>query len=285
MFARYASQLHDMGWNVIPLNGKRPIISQWGNYANYPPSELELQVWIRKYPRANIGLVLGGYTNIIAIDIDIDDTDICMNIQNSAADIFGVTKIVRYGRSPRAVLLYKAYEELKSSIGPVEFLSTGRQVVIFGTHPLTKKEYYYEDFTPLECEPNALPIIDVEQMQQFKNIIQQYLPKKVRTNGNPTSLGDTHYFEDLKDSRKLRNAFERRNKICEQLQGGEPGKWHNILLSCVAALAHDGCSEERILQIVEHNFNAPRTGPYSDDWANLDEIIGSAVHKFRKEMH
>ena len=72
MFARYASQLHDMGWNIIPVSGKRPIISQWGNYASYPPSDLELQVWIRKYPTANIGLVLGGYTNIIAIDIDID---------------------------------------------------------------------------------------------------------------------------------------------------------------------------------------------------------------------
>jgi len=283
MFARYACQLHDMGWNVIPLNGKKPIISQWGNYANYPPSELELNVWVKQYPKANIGLVLGGYTNIIAIDIDIDDQRISEDIQIAAYDIFGETNIVRYGRAPRAVLLYKSYQEIKTSIGPVEFLSTGRQVAIFGKHPTTKKEYYYQDFTPLECGPDELPIISNEQIEKFRRIIQEYLPKKLPSNGHTTNIGDTYYFEDLKDARKLRNAFARRNKICEQLQGGEPGKWHNILLSCVAALAHDGCSEERILQIVQNNYNAPRTGPYSDDWANLDEIIGSALNKFRKK--
>ena len=282
MFAQYAFELHQLGWNVIPLSGKKPIISKWTDYSHLPPSELDIQIWMKKYPKANIGLVLGGYTNIIAIDIDIDDLKTSEDIQLAAHDIFGETNIVRYGRAPRAVLLYRCYNEIKTSIGPVEFLSTGRQVVIFGQHPLTKKQYHYEDFTPLECEPDNLPTITYEQVETFKNLVQQYLPKKVISNGNSTTVGDTGYFDDLKDSRKLRNAFDRRNKICEQLQGGEPGKWHNILLSCVAALASDGCREDRIKQIIENNYNAPKEGPYAEDWEKLDQIIQTAITKFRK---
>ena len=282
MFARYASQLHEMGWNVIPLSGKKPITSQWTNYSYYPPSELELQIWIKKYPKANIGLVLGGYTNVIAIDIDIDNAENAIKIQTLASKVFGLSHIIRYGRAPRSVLLYKSFTEIKTSIGPVEFLSTGRQVVIFGQHPLTKKQYHYEDFTPLECEPDNLPTITYEQVETFKNLVQQYLPKKVISNGYSTTVGDTGYFDDLKDSRKLRNAFDRRNKICEQLQGGEPGKWHNILLSCVAALASDGCRKDRIKQIIENNYNAPKEGPYAEDWEKLDQIIQTAITKFRK---
>jgi len=33
MFAQYAFELHQLGWNVIPLSGKKPITSQWTNYS------------------------------------------------------------------------------------------------------------------------------------------------------------------------------------------------------------------------------------------------------------
>ena len=217
-------------------------------------------------------------TTIAAPTIDVDDEDRAKDLRTLAEQTFGESPIVRYGRHPRLVMLYRGMQ-IRTSVGPVEFLSTGRQVVIFGQHPLTKKAYYYEDFSPLQYEPLDLPLINQHDVTKYRSLVQQYLPTTYK-NGNGQPIGDTDFFDALKDARKATSAHERRLTICQQLQGGELGNLHNTLLSCIAALAKDNCSSERIKQIVEHNFNAPRTGPYSEDWRHMDQIIEKTVQKF-----
>ena len=280
MFGKHARNLYELGWNIIPVHGKRPVIPYWSQYSDIPPSKYEVKKWSEKYRDENIGLVLGGSSGIIAIDIDLDDEDLSTAIQNAIHETVGTTPIIRFGRYPRAVMLFKGLD-IKTSVGPVEFLSTGRQVVIFGKHPLTKKDYWYSDFSPLEIEPESLPSLSLCCIDKVKKIIQPLLPKK-EWNGH-TNVGDTDYFEALKDQRKALTAYKRRAKICEQLQGAEPGNLHNTLVSCVAALASDGCSPQRIKQIVEHNYNAPKDGMYSDVWKRLDRLIASTVKKFGKK--
>ena len=278
MFEKYGFSLHQLGWNIIPVHEKRPLIPYWSQYSDIPPTNYEIEKWSNKFSTANIGLVLGGFSDVIALDIDIDDPWIVQQIRLVADDILGASPITRFGRAPRLVNLYRG-SHIKTSVGPLEFLSTGRQVVIFGQHPLTKKQYYYEDFTPLNCEPMDLPLLKVNQVQEFKEIVKVYLPKR-SINNHTNGTGDTDFFENLKDSRKAKDAHERRIAICNQLQGAEPGNLHNTLLSCIAALAHDGCSQSRIKQIVDKNFNAPRTGVYSEDWENLDRLISQTIKKF-----
>ena len=278
MFGKYSEQLHELGWNIIPVHGKRPLITYWSQYSDIPPSKSEIREWCNRYALENIGLVLGGMSDIVAIDIDVDDEDRAKDLRTLAEQPFGESPIVRYGRHPRLVMLYRGMQ-IRTSVGPVEFLSTGRQVVIFGQHPLTKKAYYYEDFSPLQYEPLDLPLINQHDVTKYRSLVQQYLPITYK-NGNGQPIGDTDFFDALKDARKATSAHERRLTICQQLQGGELGNLHNTLLSCIAALAKDNCSSERIKQIVEHNFNAPRTGPYSEDWRHMDQIIEKTVQKF-----
>ena len=278
MFGLYAKRLYELGWNIIPVHGKKPIIPYWAQYSDIPPSKYEIQRWINKHSNENIGVVLGGLSDIIALDIDISEESLCNDIKNLAEEIFEKSPVTRYGRYPRCVLLYRG-SYIKTSVGPVEFLSTGRQVVIFGKHPITKKDYYYEDFSPLEVEIDDLPLIRNKQADKFKELVKEYLPK-YHKNGNGQFPADTDYFNALKDSRKAKSAHERRIIICQQLQGAEPGNLHNTLVSCVAALAKDGCSAEKIKQLVEYNFNAPKSGPYSDDWKSLDNLIAKTIKKF-----
>ena len=279
MFKELCYQLYEYGWNIIPVAGKRPLIPQWTQYADEQPSASEVAKWVKRFPKANVGLVLGGSSKVVALDIDIDDTEKVADIILEAENIFGRSTATRYGRVPRCVQLYRG--NTKTSIGSVEFLSSGRQVVIFGNHPVTNNLYTWEDYSPLNLEPKDLPMITEEQVQRFMFKIHRHLPLLVRGNGNANL--DVDYFEALKDARKGKDAFSRRNAICVQLQEGEPGNWHNTLISCVSALASDGCTKERIHQIVEYNYNAPRTGEYSGDWQNLPEIISTAVERFGKK--
>lgn len=62
-------QYQKMGLVVIPCEEKKPRIPDWPK-RNMPPTDLEIEDWLQKWPNMNIGLVLGTGSRIIGIDID-----------------------------------------------------------------------------------------------------------------------------------------------------------------------------------------------------------------------
>lgn len=61
-----------MGLSVIPLQpkGKSPIMD-WTEYSTRRATEAEIESWWNKNPRANVGIITGKISNIVAVDIDI----------------------------------------------------------------------------------------------------------------------------------------------------------------------------------------------------------------------
>lgn len=58
------------GWSLIPVGrDKKPLI-KWEPYQDAPANEDQLREWFTKYPNANIGLVTGAVSGIVAVDID-----------------------------------------------------------------------------------------------------------------------------------------------------------------------------------------------------------------------
>jgi hypothetical protein len=60
-----------LGWSVIPLRPreKRPAIS-WEAYQHRIATEEEIRDWWTRWPDANIGIVTGGVSGLIALDLD-----------------------------------------------------------------------------------------------------------------------------------------------------------------------------------------------------------------------
>lgn len=65
------------GWSVIPLrfsgsveDQKRPLLESWEPYQHERASEDQVRAWWTKFPLANIGLVMGAVSGLIALDLD-----------------------------------------------------------------------------------------------------------------------------------------------------------------------------------------------------------------------
>ncbi len=65
------------GWSVIPLRGegtveerKRPLLESWEPYQHQRPTEETIREWWAKWPTANLGLVMGKISGLVALDLD-----------------------------------------------------------------------------------------------------------------------------------------------------------------------------------------------------------------------
>lgn len=57
-----------LGWFIVPLNGKTPIIQDWPNQATTDPDII--RSWWRANLKANVGILCGQKSSLIVIDID-----------------------------------------------------------------------------------------------------------------------------------------------------------------------------------------------------------------------
>ncbi len=65
------------GWSVIPIrftgsieDRKRPLLDAWEPYQRERASEEQIHSWWQRWPQANIGVVMGAVSGLIALDLD-----------------------------------------------------------------------------------------------------------------------------------------------------------------------------------------------------------------------
>ena len=76
IFKDNADILHERDISFIPVNGKIPAIKKWTDYADKKIPDEVLDAWMEDYPRANIGVVTGMQSNLVAIDYDGDENNL-----------------------------------------------------------------------------------------------------------------------------------------------------------------------------------------------------------------
>jgi Bifunctional DNA primase/polymerase, N-terminal/Primase C terminal 1 (PriCT-1) len=66
-----ACQYAERGWSVIPVQarGERPLVP-WLEFQQRVASAAEIDRWFQQWPDANIGIVTGGLSGLIVIDVD-----------------------------------------------------------------------------------------------------------------------------------------------------------------------------------------------------------------------
>ena len=162
MFKDIAFEYFDAELYVIPLNGKIPLVKNWSMFSTQKPSELLVDSWVNKYPKANVGLLTGKQTGVIAIDIDKD----------SALNIVPPSPVIKKGKKGETRFFkYNGEANFKRHDLGIELLSTGNQTVLPPSiHPETKEPYKW-------VTPDTLLEFDIEDLPTLNEADPKFLAK------------------------------------------------------------------------------------------------------------
>jgi hypothetical protein len=152
----------------------------WERFEAEPPSLAMRRIWASWLERdcgtPNIGLVLGGPENLIAIDVDALSEPLAKEAARLAEEHFG-TAPVRIGRAPKRLFLLRCTEpatklqtkkwRLDGEDNVIEMLATGQQFVADGMHPQTNRPYEWHNGSPIDVPAAELPAVDLDQVRAF----------------------------------------------------------------------------------------------------------------------
>ena len=173
-YGRYAEILATLGYDVTPVEGKRPFLQDW---QNNPPDAQDY----KKHGDHSIGVVLGGKHNLVAIDIDVRNKAACDVIRQIADAELGPAP-ERVGNAPKTLFLYRCEEltrkrrtsvfEIDGQDAAVEILGYGQQFVASGKHPDTGKSYSWIGDKIVDIPPENLTEVSVSDLENFLNICE-----------------------------------------------------------------------------------------------------------------
>ena len=163
----FGPMLNENGYNIIPVSKgtKRPAIANWSKIKSTP--EL-IESWDAD---ASIGITTG---EVVAIDIDCYDKHVTNAVVKYCNKNIG-KGIVRIGKAPKALLLFRTDTPMKKSVSAqftdtagnvnaIEILGKGQQLVAYGIHPDTQEEYRWPKACPFTIGVSDLPSINLEQI-------------------------------------------------------------------------------------------------------------------------
>ena len=172
-FAQHAERLVNNGWRPIPgyADTKRPSINGWDAYNSRQWEIAELQQMIRGRGQEEGQVIcLAIQPELVAIDIDIENEDQARQIALFSQEHFGGTPLVRVGRRPRYLVIYRNDGSIRSrKLHPIEIFAGSGQIVGFGYHAKAGRDYLWQYNSPLDLTTTSdkIPIISNTQLEAF----------------------------------------------------------------------------------------------------------------------
>jgi RecA-family ATPase len=252
------------GYPPVPCEGKAPHLADWAQ-ACLTANEREIRAWGRARPQeSNTGIVTGA---IVGVDIDVLDEGLADAVQELAGRILGMTPLVRFGRAPKRLLVYRtdspfrkcATAELFLPGAPdfsrvhkhhVEVLGQGQQFIAYGIHPDTGQPYRWVEDGPRDIEAAALPVIeDREQAEAFVAAAERLL----RGAGCLTE-------------REIKGR-EADGRQSAGLETGQPADY-DLIASCLRAIPNDGPYDEWArMGLAIYGALGPNGRPLWEEWS------------------
>jgi len=180
IFARNAEKFHQLGLAVIPCgkdSGKQPLV-KWRGITRKRVSDRTMEKWIKQFPEANIGILLGEASGIVVLD---DDAN--RNPEEIFRE-FGYTPIYVRTPSKGGHYYYRLNGEVSTNIGSrkLEIKSTGTIVIAPpSVSPKNGRAYeflgagfgidFIEDLPTIKSE--ALEALAKETPLELKDIIPE----------------------------------------------------------------------------------------------------------------
>jgi hypothetical protein len=185
---RFGPRLVANGYPILPImpGAKKPGRWRGGAWSDYPDwtrhaerstTEHELEVW-RNWPDAGVGVVCGP---VVAVDIDVTDPDLALEIERLARTRLGDTTALRIGRAPKRLLVYRATEPFAGiRRAPLEVLGLGQQFVAHAIHPDTGRPYDWPEDSLADIDIEALPAIDETVVRVFLDEALALVPEHLK---------------------------------------------------------------------------------------------------------
>lgn len=186
--ARFGPGVVANGYPILPIapgtkkpgrfrNGAWADYPDWTRHATRPTSEHELDLWSR-WPEAGVGVVCGP---VAAVDIDLEDAELALEIERRARARLGDTPALRIGRAPKRLLVYRATEPFRGiRRAPLEVLGLGQQFVAHAIHPDTGRPYEWPEDSLADLDIGSLPAIDAAQAAAFLDEALALVPEHLR---------------------------------------------------------------------------------------------------------
>ena len=184
-YAAHAPILTGLGYDTTPLIGKRPIIEAW---QTRPDEALEFD----KYNGHNTGVLTGGKSHLVAVDVDVYDQRIAQQFGEIITEELGFAP-QRIGMAPKTLFVFRCTEaipkmrtaifNIKGKDCAVEILAEGQQFVASGIHPDTNKKYKWVDDTLVDIPIDKLTAVTPDQLREFIAMSNTMLSKHGKPKG------------------------------------------------------------------------------------------------------
>jgi hypothetical protein len=258
-FGEVAVPLHDRGWCPLPVSGKAPVMAGWNNLCHMPWDRTDLVDATADYVDCSCGIA--ATEDLVFIDGDILDPDLATDVATIADAIFRPTPLVRVGRAPKWVRIYR--RDPASSIRsrkthPIEVMSGSGQIVAFGFHPSTSEPYrWIGKHSPLTLSANSteIPLVSNKQLDQFLSAAHSILWRAHYGVGAGAHRHPAQPPPDIHQQLRqlaLRVGFER--AAIELLEHAIEGTRHMTMWAVVSSAAGRGYHEGRLVQLFQRHF-------------------------------
>jgi hypothetical protein len=144
--AAAALQYAGLGFSVLPLRGKQPNLRRWQAFQHHPAPLEILQTWVSAGRFHNVGLVCGPASGGLVV-IDLDGQAAYLAFTTRFPDLADTYTVATGSGSGHHAYLFagslpRPSRALRTPLGNVEILSTGRQVAAPPSlHPHTRRRY------------------------------------------------------------------------------------------------------------------------------------------------
>src|SRR5215831_16870209 len=162
-------------YTPLPLFGKVPAMIKWQDVANV--SHEMIAMWAKSWVDAtNTGILTKCAP---ALDIDIYNEPAAIACEDYVRERFEEQGwfLVRIGKAPKRAILFRTDAPFRKITAPlisphdsaekIEFLASGQQIAVHGTHPQTKQPYRWFGGEPWRIERGELPYIHEFEAQQL----------------------------------------------------------------------------------------------------------------------
>lgn len=187
--ARHGARLIDNGYRILPIvpGHKKPgrySAGDWRDYADWARhcdrdnGPVEAEIWA-KWPDAGIGIAAG---TVVAVDIDIRDADLALQLEKLAREMLGDTPLMRVGLPPKRLLVYRADQPFAGiKAHPLEILARGQQFVGYGVHPVTQRPYEWPIDNPVDTARDDIPAVTEAQCRGWLEAALKLVPEDLRS--------------------------------------------------------------------------------------------------------
>jgi len=173
MYATECEKYYSKGISVIPSDGKKVIISSFGQYSFRGPKRNEVNFFKKRYANNNVGLMLGPVNNLIAIDVDTDLKGVLSVVENEAPKTpcakfgkKGITKFYKGVRPKNNMFITRKHGCM------LEFLCSSKYTIVPPSiHPETNAPYRWVGSSVLDAYDD-IPEIKPQHLQAIEHYMR-----------------------------------------------------------------------------------------------------------------